>query len=148
MTRGITKIDEYVARRIRARRLMQRVSQEQLAEKLGLTFQQIQKYEKASNRVSAGRLAKIAEVLGTEPAWFFAGAPGITDTANGEPDISSHFFATAGADRIAWAFVRMTNNADRQLLAEIADRLADAGVASTLTQAERDTVSARAVGRA
>jgi transcriptional regulator with XRE-family HTH domain len=69
--RAATPVDAHVAGAIRARRKAANMSQEALAQRLGLTFQQIQKYESARNRVSAGRLAAIAHVFGTSPAAFF-----------------------------------------------------------------------------
>lgn len=64
-------IDVYVGGRIRMRRLMLKLSQTQLANELGVTFQQVQKYEKGTNRVGASRLQKIAKVLGVQPSFFF-----------------------------------------------------------------------------
>lgn len=68
--------DKHVGGRIRMRRQMLRMSQESLGEAIGLTFQQVQKYEKGTNRVGASRLQQIADTLGCQPAWFFDGAPG------------------------------------------------------------------------
>jgi len=73
-------VDVHVGARIRTRRLLIGMNQETLAKALGLTFQQVQKYEGGANRVSASRLAQVAEVLGVSIAYFFsdldvAGAP-------------------------------------------------------------------------
>src|SRR5712691_8404375 len=68
--------DRHVGGRIRLRRQMLGMSQQSLGEAVGLTFQQIQKYEKGANRVGASRLQQIAETLGCQPAWFFEGRPG------------------------------------------------------------------------
>ena len=64
-------IDIHVGSRVRFRRMLLGMSQEKLGEKLGLTFQQVQKYEKGINRIGASRLQRIAEVLRTSPAFFF-----------------------------------------------------------------------------
>lgn len=77
-------IDRRVGERIRRRRVLLGVTQDQLADALGISYQQIQKYETGANRVSAGRLAQIAEVLEVQPGWFF-GSP---DTV-AEPSDSS-----------------------------------------------------------
>lgn len=75
-TRGKpNEIDAFVGRRIRDRRLRLGMSQVQLAEGLGLTFQQVQKYEKGGNRVGAGRLYALAQVLDVPVSYFFDGAP-------------------------------------------------------------------------
>ncbi len=64
-------IDVYVGGRIRMRRVMLKMSQTRLGDELGVTFQQVQKYEKGMNRVGASRLQKIATVLGVPPSFFF-----------------------------------------------------------------------------
>jgi transcriptional regulator with XRE-family HTH domain len=68
------RIDELVGQRIRWRRKELKWTQEQLSEKLGLTFQQVQKYEKGVNRISAGRLYELDCVLDVEIGYFFEGA--------------------------------------------------------------------------
>lgn len=72
-------IDVHVGGRIRLRRNMLGMSQEKLGESLGITFQQIQKYEKGTNRVGASRLQAIASILSAPVAFFFEGAPGDED---------------------------------------------------------------------
>lgn len=69
-------IDAYVGGRIRLRRNMVSMSQEKLGESLGITFQQIQKYEKGTNRVGASRLQAIASILSVPVSFFFEGGPG------------------------------------------------------------------------
>jgi len=78
-------VDLYVGARIRMRRKLLGVSQERLAEQLGLTFQQVQKYERGANRVSASKLHAIGTALSAPVAYFFEGfggaaAPGVGDT--------------------------------------------------------------------
>jgi len=72
--------DRHVGMRIRERRIMLGLSQQQLAQMIGVTYQQAHKYERGLNRISAGRLFEIAQVLGVPISWFFEGmrAPGIT----------------------------------------------------------------------
>ena len=65
--------DKYVGSRVRMRRLMLSMSQEKLGEKLGLTFQQVQKYEKGTNRIGASRLQHIAQILKVPVSFFFEG---------------------------------------------------------------------------
>ena len=65
------RVDRHVGRRIRVRRILLDMNQQALAKKLGLTFQQVQKYENGANRVSASRLAAIAEALGVKVGYFF-----------------------------------------------------------------------------
>jgi transcriptional regulator with XRE-family HTH domain len=68
-------IDVHIGQKIRARRLHLGMSQEKLADALGLTFQQVQKYEKGVNRLGGSRLQQISDALGVSPSHFFNGAP-------------------------------------------------------------------------
>ncbi|RZA17132.1 MAG: helix-turn-helix domain-containing protein [Proteobacteria bacterium] len=70
-----TAIDRHVGLRIRERRSMMGLSQQQLARIIGVTYQQAHKYERGLNRVSAGRLFEIAQALAVGPSWFFEGLP-------------------------------------------------------------------------
>src|SRR5712671_5314779 len=75
------ELEVQIGERIRSRRIRGGVSQENLGKPLGITFQQIQKYEKGTNRVSAGRLLKIAEVLECDVVDFFEGLRGTRSSA-------------------------------------------------------------------
>ena len=68
-------IDKHVGSRVRMRRMMLSMSQEKLGDALGLTFQQVQKYEKGSNRIGASRLQQISLILQVPVSFFFEGAP-------------------------------------------------------------------------
>jgi transcriptional regulator with XRE-family HTH domain len=74
-------IDRHVGSRVRMRRVMLGMSQEKLGEALGLTFQQVQKYEKGTNRIGASRLQQISRTLDVPPAFFFEGAPSFEGAA-------------------------------------------------------------------
>src|SRR5580698_8657448 len=71
-------IDKHVGSRVRMRRMMLSMSQEKLGDALGLTFQQVQKYEKGTNRIGASRLQQIAQILQVPVSFFFEGAPTAT----------------------------------------------------------------------
>ena len=73
--RGPTAVDTHVGQKIRARRIFLQMSQTEVADAVGVTFQQIQRYERGANRVGASRLQQISEVLGVSPFYFFEGAP-------------------------------------------------------------------------
>jgi transcriptional regulator with XRE-family HTH domain len=80
--------DKDIGSRIRAQRLIKGLSQERLGDAIGLTFQQVQKYEKGSNRVSGSRLRQIADALGVEPAFFFQNGKGpASDTDESVADL-------------------------------------------------------------
>ena len=75
--RGPTAVDSHVGQKIRARRMFLRMSQTEVADAVGITFQQIQKYERGANRVGASRLQQISDALGVSPFYFFEGAPSV-----------------------------------------------------------------------
>ena len=79
-----SKIDRLVGQRLRWRRRELRLTQEQLGERLGLTFQQVQKYEKGVNRISAGRLYELSTVLDVPVIYFYDGAEEYLNLPNGE----------------------------------------------------------------
>lgn len=76
---GPNPIDVYVGNRVRERRLELRMSQDVLAKHLELTFQQVQKYERGANRVSASKLYEMGRRLGVEVGWFFSGYDPMVD---------------------------------------------------------------------
>jgi len=92
-------VDVHVGRRIRMRRVLVGLSQEKLGEQIGLTFQQVQKYEKGSNRVSASRLYQIAQILSVPVSFFFDDLPDLVDgkTVSG--------FSEAGTDSVVMDFL-------------------------------------------
>src|ERR1700747_1955593 len=75
MPKSPDRTDKHVGSRVRMRRLMLGLSQTKLADQLGLTFQQVQKYEKGTNRISASRLQEISHILAVPVPFFFEGAP-------------------------------------------------------------------------
>lgn len=78
-------IDKHVGSRVRMRRVLLGMSQEKLGEALDLTFQQVQKYEKGTNRIGASRLQQISKTLQVPPSYFFDGAPSFTGAADDNP---------------------------------------------------------------
>ena|SRR5262245_25326168 len=75
-TRAPQKIDTYVGERIRFRRNLLGITQTEMADRIGVTFQQLQKYEKGVNRIGASRLLQICKALDVTPEWLFDGVPG------------------------------------------------------------------------
>jgi transcriptional regulator with XRE-family HTH domain len=103
-------IDRYVGSRVRTRRLLIGMTQERLGNVLGLTFQQVQKYEKGSNRIGASRLQQIADALKVRTSYFFDGAPGASNRSAGpprEPAFLSDFLTAPDALLLAKAFVQI-----------------------------------------
>ena len=122
-------IDIHVGSRIRLRRNMLGMSQEKLGENLGITFQQIQKYEKGTNRVGASRLQAIASILGVPVAFFFEDAPGQEASGNrGFAEDSSMSFAVefCGSPeglQLNRAFVKITDMKVRRKIIELVKTL-------------------------
>jgi transcriptional regulator with XRE-family HTH domain len=115
---------------VRSRRLECRLSQTELADRIGVTFQQVQKYEKGVNRIGAGRLQRISEALEVPISFFF----GVTTNGSSakEPAGSESVFGflqTSGSVRIVKAFHKIRSRKARQLLVEMAEELADAQAA-------------------
>jgi transcriptional regulator with XRE-family HTH domain len=123
--------DAEVGRRVRSRRLECRLSQTELADKIGVTFQQVQKYEKGVNRIGAGRLQRISEALEVPISFFFGATTASTarDAANGGAESVFGFLQTSGSVRIVKAFHKIKSRKARQLLVEMAEELADAQAA-------------------
>lgn len=106
--RAKTAVDRHVGAKIRMRRMMLGWSQERLADAVGVTFQQIQKYENGKNRVSCGRLFEIAKALDAAPFWFFEGAPGVVHPDPGVNRLATTFFGTVGAATMAAYYLRLS----------------------------------------
>lgn len=120
-------IDMEVGRRIQLERKARGLSQSRLAEALGVTFQQVQKYEKGVNRVGAGRLQQIAALFDVPIQTFFGGAAEHLAKRE-EPEVLAHL-ATPGALRLLRAYASANDPKFRNALIAIAEGFA-AGVSS------------------
>jgi transcriptional regulator with XRE-family HTH domain len=121
--------DIHVGSRIRLRRNMLGMSQEKLGESLGITFQQVQKYEKGTNRVGASRLQAISSILDVPVAFFFENAPGGHGEAKGFSEDSSttfvvDFLNSAEGLQLNRAFARITDPKVRRKVIELVKTLA------------------------
>ena len=114
---GPHPVDRHVGLRIRMRRKEIAVSQERLAEALGITFQQVQKYERGANRVSASKLWEIARALKTSVGYFYEGLGGDDQPPAGQ-DAQDFMLTTEGLELMA-AFPRITQPALRRKLLEL-----------------------------
>src|ERR1700686_1288711 len=119
--RSVTKYDLELGKLIRIRRVEIGMSQDRLGENLGVTFQQVQKYEKGANRVGAGRLDQIADALGVSPAFFFDGAGDRVSKADAEAiDSGIGLLRRQGALRVLKAYDAMSPK-HRQLFMAIGE---------------------------
>jgi transcriptional regulator with XRE-family HTH domain len=123
-------IDKHVGSRVRMRRMMLNMSQEKLGDALGLTFQQVQKYEKGTNRIGASRLQQIAHILQVPVSFFFEGAPHVAGTPAGgmseapSPAYVSDFLATSDGLSLTKAFMRIKNSKLRRRIVDLVEQIA------------------------
>jgi transcriptional regulator with XRE-family HTH domain len=120
MPKATDPLDLEVGRRVRALRLERGLSQAALADRLGLTFQQVQKYEKGSNRIGAGRLQRIARILKVPVSDLFDASP----PTGAHAETLFEFVDTAAALRLLRAYSRIRNPEVKQALAVLAEKIA------------------------
>ncbi len=128
-TKAPNPVDKYVGSRVRMRRIMLGMSQEKLGEALGLTFQQVQKYEKGTNRVGASRIQQISEILQVPVSFLFEGGPSGMANAEGFPEATSpsyvsDFLATSEGLALTRAFTRITDAKLRRSIVELVEQIA------------------------
>jgi transcriptional regulator with XRE-family HTH domain len=123
-------IDKHVGSRVRMRRMMLSMSQEKLGDALGLTFQQVQKYEKGTNRIGASRLQQISGILSVPVSFFFEGAPHSGGHASGmgeapSPAYVSDFLATSDGLSLTKAFMRIKSAKLRRRIVDLVEQISD-----------------------
>ncbi|AEI01181.1 uncharacterized HTH-type transcriptional regulator [Afipia carboxidovorans OM5] len=123
-------VDKYVGSRVRMRRIMLGLSQEKLGDALGLTFQQIQKYEKGTNRIGASRLHQIADILQVPVSFLFEGGPSSNVILDGlgeapSPAYVSDFLATSEGLALTRAFTRITDAKLRRSIVDLVEQIAN-----------------------
>jgi transcriptional regulator with XRE-family HTH domain len=123
--------DKHVGARVRMRRMMLSMSQEKLGDALGLTFQQVQKYEKGTNRIGASRLQQISHILQVPVAFFFEGAPSAQVVGRSEgvseapsPAYVSDFLATSDGLALTKAFMRIDDSKLRRRIVDLVEQIA------------------------
>jgi transcriptional regulator with XRE-family HTH domain len=122
-------IDKHVGSRVRMRRMMLGMSQEKLGAALGLTFQQVQKYEKGTNRIGASRLMQISESLQVPVAFFYEGAPSGTGDPSGlneaqSPAYVADFLATSDGLALVKAFQQIPDGKVRRRIVDLVEAIA------------------------
>jgi transcriptional regulator with XRE-family HTH domain len=128
-TKAPNPVDKHVGSRVRMRRIMLGMSQEKLGEALGLTFQQVQKYEKGTNRVGASRIQQISEVLQVPVSFLFEGSPSgaISSAGFGEgtsPAYVADFLATSEGVALTRAFTRISDGRLRRSIVDLVEQIA------------------------
>ena len=122
-------VDAHVGHRVRLRRMLIGMSQERLGEMLGLTFQQVQKYEKGINRIGAGRLFEVAGILGVPVSFFYEDVDGKTASTGfaegGEPPPVMEFLSSGEGLQLSLAFMRIKDVKVRRRILDLVRSLAD-----------------------
>jgi transcriptional regulator with XRE-family HTH domain len=124
--------DKHVGARVRMRRMMLAMSQEKLGDALGLTFQQVQKYEKGANRIGASRLQHIAQILQVPVSFFFDGAPNAhghsipAGAAAPSPAYISDFLATSDGLHLTKAFMAIKDAKTRRRIVDLVEQISEA----------------------
>lgn len=126
---GVHPIDKHVGSRVRMRRLMLGMSQSHLGDALGLTFQQVQKYEKGTNRISASRLQHISDIFQVPVEFFFEGAPHVRGQDHAQTDAPSpqyvaDFLATSDGLHLTKAFMHIQNARLRRSIVTLVEQIA------------------------
>jgi len=139
LDRAPNPVDRHVGLRIRLRRKELGVSQERLAESIGLTFQQVQKYERAANRVSASKLWEMARALKTSVAYFYEGLgdPAAVNAENDSRDTVHDFLLTPEGMELATLFPRVRRARVRRRLLDLVRTMAEE---SEVEDAEQDAL--------
>ena len=119
-------IDKHVGSRVRMRRMMLSMSQEKLGDALDLTFQQVQKYEKGTNRMGSSRLQQIANTLQVPVTFFFEGAPGQSklDGSAPSPAYVTDFLATSDGLALTKAFMQIKDAKLRRSIVNVVEEIA------------------------
>jgi transcriptional regulator with XRE-family HTH domain len=125
MNKRPNPVDVHVGSRVRMRRLMLGMSQEALAKAFGLTFQQVQKYEKGMNRISSSRLQQAAGVLGVDIPFFFEGAADRQVTSALPMQYINDFVSSQDGLRLIRAFRRIDSSAMRRAIVGLVQELAE-----------------------
>ncbi len=115
--------DRHVGNRVRMRRKMQGMTQEKLGQALGLTFQQVQKYEKGTNRIGASRLQHIASIQQVPISFFFEGAPGLSYVLDESSDYVSDFLATSEALALTKAYMQIQDAKLRRSIVDLVKQI-------------------------
>jgi transcriptional regulator with XRE-family HTH domain len=123
--------DQHVGSRVRMRRVMLKLSQTDLADGLGVSFQQVQKYEKGANRIGASRLQQISHILQVPVSFFFDGAPSVAGMPRPEglgeapsPAYVSDFLATSDGLALTKAFMRIDDSKLRRRIVDLVEQIA------------------------
>jgi len=132
MNKSLDRTDHHVGSRVRMRRLMLDMSQTTLAGALGISFQQVQKYEKGKDRISASRLQQIASILQVPVSFFFEGQSNLRGIAKNKsaqsvPDYVSAYLASSDGLALTRAFMDIKDRKVRRRIVQLVEGIAENG---------------------
>jgi transcriptional regulator with XRE-family HTH domain len=130
--KGTDPVDKHVGKRVRMRRMMLGLSQTALGDALNLTFQQVQKYEKGMNRISASSLQHISQILQVPVVFFFEGSPHLrgqqhVQTDAPSPQFVADYLATSDGLKLTKAFMQIPNAKLRRSIVDLVEGIAGPG---------------------
>jgi transcriptional regulator with XRE-family HTH domain len=127
-TKTVNAVDRHVGARVRMQRIVRGFSQTDLGKAVGITFQQVQKYEKGTNRVSASRLQQIANVLEVTPDFFFDGASAKAVGKSGSREVAviDEFISSRDGVALSQAFTRIRDVKIRRSIVLLVEQIAQA----------------------
>lgn len=126
LDRDLNEIEQNIGRQLKMLRISQKISQKALAEKMGITYQQVQKYENGLNRISVSRLWQFCKIFGVSPDYLFNSVLGqdLSDAPNSDivlPDSVS----TSQDIKLILAFKKIENTARRALMIKVCEAMAN-----------------------
>lgn len=125
MTKKLSPVEVYTGGLVRSRRQELKMSQMALAQGIGVTFQQVQKYENGANRIGSSRLVQIAHVLKVTPGYFFEGAPGKKEPSAKSPslDYVKDFVSSKDEAALINAYTKISDKRVRRMVVALVDSL-------------------------
>ena len=134
-------VDIFVGSRMRMRRLLNGLTQKELAEMLGVSFQQLQKYEKGTSRIGPARLQLVAQKLDVPITFFFDGASSATEGVDGDPPAAAFvhkMVAMSDGQQLARAFMSITDSKIRRQITDLVESMAQLHRSAPARDAEPD----------
>ena len=134
-------VDIFVGSRMRMRRLLNGLTQKELAQMLGVSFQQLQKYEKGTSRIGPARLQLVAQKLDVPITFFFDGAAGATEEVDGDPPAAAFvhkMVAMTDGQQLARAFMSITDSKIRRQITDLVESMAQLHRSTQTREAQPD----------
>ena len=123
--RLLDEVEKNIGRQIRMLRISEKISQKELAQKMGITYQQIQKYENGLNRISVTRLWQFCKIFEISPDYLFEGVLGKDKVSNGKNQLIPNTVATSQDVKLMLAFKKIDSTSNRALIVKLCEAMAE-----------------------